>query len=398
MMAISLMVSTMTFAGDSDALKAIVKSKNYADAVQLVHNSLSQLVDNAEKAKAYNHLVDLAMDKVSNETGIQAENLVAAQTGGKVKAYDTLGMANAICDAIYMAIECNKYDQQPNAKGKVAPKFEKKNADRLWGVRRHLIGIGQDEARKGNNDNTLRFWGALADSEADPLFASQNHQAEAEWTGQVCYFAGRYAFDAKQYGRANKYLDIAMKDPNQKAEAMNYKLYAMRSNLKNAADSAACINTLKAMYEQEPSNDVILDALNSMYEGQKNKAAQTALLDAHLAKYPNSFTALAGKGIMAMNDNDAKTAIDWLQKAAAAKSDNAVVFTYIGICYNSMASNTDDVAKRKDLYSKAIEAFDKAKQIDPNKQSVNWGYNRYQAYYALYGEDDARTKAAEADR
>jgi tetratricopeptide (TPR) repeat protein len=297
-----------------------------------------------------------------------------------------------------MAIECNKYDQQPNAKGKVSPKFEKKNADRLWGVRRHLIGIGQDEARKGNNDNTLRFWGALADSEADPLFASQNHQAEAEWTGQVCYFAGRYAFDAKQYGRANKYLDIAMKDPNQKAEAMNYKLYAMRSNLKNAADSAACINTLKAMYEQEPSNDIILDALNSMYEGQKNKAAQTALLDAHLAKYPNSFTALAGKGIMAMNDNDAKTAIDWLQKAAAAKPDNAVIFTYIGICYNSMASNTDDVAKRKDLYSKAIEAFDKAKQIDPNKQSVNWGYNRYQAYYALYGEDDARTKAAEADR
>jgi hypothetical protein len=29
---------------------------------------------------------------------------------------------------------------------------------------------------------------------------------------------------------------------------------------------------------------------------------------------------------------------------------------------------------------------------------ANWGYNRYQAYYGLYGEDDPRTKAAEADR
>lgn len=398
MMAIALMASSMTFAGDSDALKAIMKSKNYAEAVQLVNNNLSQLADNAEKAKAYNHLVDLAMDKVTAETGIAAENMVAAQTGGKTKPYDTLGMANAICDAIYMAIECNKYDQLPNAKGKVAPKFEKKNAERLWGVRRHLIGIGQDEARNDHSDNTLRFWGALADSEADPLFASQDHKAEAEWTGQVCYFAGRYAFDAKQFDRANKYLDIAMQDPQQKAEAMNYKLYAMRSNLKNHADSVACVNQLKAMYEKEPENDVILDALNSMYDGWKDKAAQNALLDSHLAKYPNSFTALAGKGLMAMNDNDAATAIQWLKKAAAAKPDNAVVFTYLGICYNSQASTSEDNAKRKEFYTNAIEAFDKAKQLDPNKQAVNWGYNRYQAYYALYGEDDARTKAAEADR
>ena len=34
MMAIALMVSTMTFAGDSDALKAIMKVKNYAEAAR----------------------------------------------------------------------------------------------------------------------------------------------------------------------------------------------------------------------------------------------------------------------------------------------------------------------------------------------------------------------------
>ena len=36
MMAIALMASTMTFAGDSDALKAIMKSKDYAEAAQLL--------------------------------------------------------------------------------------------------------------------------------------------------------------------------------------------------------------------------------------------------------------------------------------------------------------------------------------------------------------------------
>ena len=398
MMAFGLMVSTMTFAGDSDALKAIMKSKNYAEAAQLVQQNLGQLADNSEKAKAYNHLVDLAMDKAQSEIGIQAENAAAVQLGGKVKEYDTLGMANAICDAIDMAIECNKYDQQPNAKGKVAPKFEKKNADRLWAVRRQLIGVGQEEAQKNNNANVLRFWGALADSEADPLFASQNHAAEAEWTGQVAYFAARYAFDAKELARASRYLDVAMKDPGQKTEALNFKLYVMRSNLKNHADSVACINEIKAIYEQEPENDVVLDALNSMYDGMGDKAAQKALLDNHLAKYPNSFTALADKGLMFMAENNAEKGAEYLRKATVAKPDNAVIFYYLGLCLASQGATVEDAAKSKDYYRQAIEAYDKAKELDPNKQMCNWGYNRYQAYYALYGENDPKSKEAEYDK
>ena len=115
MMAIALMASTMTFAGDSDALKAIMKSKDYAEAAQLLKQNLAQLADNAEKAKAYNHLVDLAMNKVTNETGTIAENQLAAQMGSdKVKAYDTLGLADGICNAIAAAIECNKFDQLPD--------------------------------------------------------------------------------------------------------------------------------------------------------------------------------------------------------------------------------------------------------------------------------------------
>ena len=92
MMAIALMASTMTFAGDSDALKAILKSKDYAEAAQLLQANLASLTDAAEKAKAYNHLVDLAMAKVTNETGTIAENQLAVQMNqGKEKAYDTLG-------------------------------------------------------------------------------------------------------------------------------------------------------------------------------------------------------------------------------------------------------------------------------------------------------------------
>ncbi|MBP3285973.1 MAG: hypothetical protein J6M15_03425 [Prevotella sp.] len=396
MMALALVASATAFAGDSDALKAIKKSKNYADAAQLVKTS--QLANDEERAEAYNKLVDLAMEKVGKETGTIAQNQAAAQLGtGKEEAYDTLGLGDAICNAIAAAIECNKYDQLPNAKGKVKPQYDEKNAQRIWAVRTHLVNIGQEEARKNNNAAVLKYWGAFLDSDADPLFAAQDHESEKGYIGQVAFFAGRYAFDAKQMERADKYFDIAMKDPEMKKDALTFKLYAAGSNLKSKEDSLKYIDQLKTLYNNDPENDVLLDKLFTMYDGMKDKAAQTALLDNHLAKYPNSFAALANKGMMAIADNNAEEGANWLRKAAAASPENPVIQTYLGTCLSVQAGQTDDAAKRKALYQEAVQALDKAKQLDPNKQQANWGYNRYQAYYGLYGADDPKTKDAELD-
>ena len=401
MMAMMLVASATAFAGDSDALKAVLKTKNFAEAEQLLKQNVNQMADAAEKAKAYNYLVDLAMKKVTKETGIILENQVGQQMGraaNEIVPYDTLGLANALCDAIYNAIECNKYDQQPNAKGKIAPKYAEKNAQRIWANRQHLVNIGQEEAHKEPKDNALKFWGAFVDSGADPLFAAQNHEAEKEYFGQVALFSGRYAYEKKDFERGDRYIAIARQDPTQEKDALATQLWYTRTGLTNHADSVAATNRLKALYEAEPQNDALLDALYSMYDGARDKAAQVALLDNHLAKYPNSFAALANKGLMAMADNDAVKAVDWLNKAAAAKPDNAVIYTYLGICLSSQAATTEDAAKSKDFYKQAIDAFDKAKEVDPEKKMANWGYNRYQAYYGLYGEEDPRTKAAEADR
>ena len=71
-----LVASATAFAGDSDALKAILKAKTYAEAESLLNSSLSQLASDAEKAKAYNKLVDLAYDVYKKQDDIKTTNQV----------------------------------------------------------------------------------------------------------------------------------------------------------------------------------------------------------------------------------------------------------------------------------------------------------------------------------
>lgn len=50
MIAVLMLLSvSAAFAGNSDALKAILKADSYTEAAKLVESSLGQLADNAEK-------------------------------------------------------------------------------------------------------------------------------------------------------------------------------------------------------------------------------------------------------------------------------------------------------------------------------------------------------------
>ena len=50
--AMMVLSATSAFAGDSDALKAVLKAKTYADAKALVEQNLGSMANDAEKAKA----------------------------------------------------------------------------------------------------------------------------------------------------------------------------------------------------------------------------------------------------------------------------------------------------------------------------------------------------------
>ena len=394
--------ASAAFAGDSDALKAITKEKDYAKAVELVKSSLGQLANSGEKAKAYEHLTRLALQKFDKENAIQSANLQAQITKQKVEPYDTLGFYQAAYDATQNALECFKYDAEPNEKGKVKPRFTEALTPLVANARMQLVTAGNYYAQLNDQDNVLKYWGSFLDTDNLPFFQSTKAQ-EKQFLGQVAYYTAQYANQAKKYDLAEKYADIATQDTAVAKQAQAFKLAMAQRNLKTKADSVAYVQKLAAMYEKEPDNEMIFGQLSNFYSLMGMTKEFDALVEAKIAKNPNDFTAWALKGQALMNRNSTATNPDWkgcveaFKKAVSIDQTNPVVYTYLGFSMNAMASAINgDRAQQIALYKESMGYLDKAKELDPNREKANWAYPLYQCYYSVYGANDPKTKELEA--
>ena len=396
-MAVMMVASATAFAGDSDALKAILKAKTYAEAEQLVKSSLGSLANDAEKAKAYNKLVDLALDQFESQNTIVTENQVAKQMGKEEKPVDQQLMSEMAYNALVAGLECDKYDQQPNEKGKVSPKFDKKNAQRLWlSPRNQLVNAGQDALTAKDNALARKYWQLFTESDAAPMFKDQNRDHQKPFFGQVARFAAIFSYQDKDMQKALELADVAMKDEQEYENALNLKLEILGDGLKTKDDSLKYVDNLKAIYAEHKVNGVMEKLYNTLL-GLGQTAEADKILDEALAADPNNFVALADKGLALLQAEKAEESIKYLKKAFEVKPDNAVIATYTGTAYSVQAQNVEDPAKKKELYKEAIVCFDKAKELDPDMLQAKWGYNRYNAYYNYYGADAPETKKAEEE-
>ena len=396
-MAVMMVASATAFAGDSDALKAILKAKTYAEAEALVKANLGSLANDAEKAKAYNKLVDLALAQFDAQSTIQTENQVAKQMGKEEKPVDQKLMSDMAYNAIVAGLECDKYDQKPNEKGKVSPKFASKNAQRLWfAPRNQLINAGQDALTAKDNATARKYWTLFVESDAAPMFKDQNRDQQKPFFGQVARFAAIFAYQDKDMAKALELADVALKDPQEYENALNLKLEILGDGLKTKDDSLKYVENLKTLYAEHKTNGVMEKLYNTLI-GVGQAAEADKIIDEALAADPNNFVALADKGLSLLQAQKAEEAVKYLKRAYDIKNDNAIIATYAGTAYVVQAQNVEDPAKKKELYKQAIEMFDKAKELDPDMLQAKWGYNRYNAYYNYYGENAPETKQAEQD-
>jgi len=357
--------------------------------------NLSQLANDEEKAAAYNKLVDLAMDAFNGEDN---KRLLQQPFDSKVL------YANAY-NALVNAIECDKYDQLPNAKGKIKPRYHNKNQERLNTVRIAVINGGVEYINNQDNKNAYDYFMLYLNSAKSSLFAGSDIIKTDANLGLASYYAGRAAILSEEYGKATAAFDEALNDTSAEIrdEAFRLKLYAMNNNQKTAADSAKYVADLKEMMVKYPHNDKVFGALGDALLQQEKTDELTALCNAN----PDQPLAGIYIGMIAMNDKKYEEAIAAFSKISPDHPSYLQVIFNRAVCKlnvagefqekyankNTGAMTPQNEAKFKELLNDARVDFETVRELDPDQNTVRWVVLLRNIYYNL--GDEAKYKELE---
>lgn len=392
-----LLTTSAAFAGASDALKSILKAATYTEAAQLVEQNLPQLTDNAEKAQAYNKVVDLAMNVFNDENN---KTLLKQQP-------DEKAMYDALAEAFKAADECYKYDQLPNAKGKVKPRYSDANAQRLYKLRPYLINAGG--YYQGKDDaKAFQLLSTYITSNDAPLYEKvKTDPAQDPNYTLAAYYAGYMALMNQDWADAEKYAGMAVNDSANGENALQIQLQAMKNQMKTKEDSLTFLSKCKSLYEKYPNNEAIFANLIDAYSQLNMASDAEKLVDDRLTKAPNDFIALMVKGQFLEQQGKFEEAAEALKKSLANSPEQSklLINATIGDCYFYHAQARLEKIKgvlsqaAKDqfvpVYNDAIQYYEAAKALDTDgTQKSKYAARLYSCLYFVYGENDPKTVEA----
>lgn len=377
-------MATTSFAQD---ITKEMKGKSFVEAKAILDGALNGL-SAEQKAKGYAALTDIAYKEASSAYDVMTIN----QTTGKKDPVNY----DAIFDVIESAVACDPFDNQPNDKGKVAPKFHKKNLDRLQAMRIALVIGGQEAQNADNNDQALKLFGSYVNSAYSSLFEEVAGKKDAN-AGQVSRVVAYLYAQKEDYVTAQKYAEIAMADPDAAKDSEGIYVAILEKQCKTHADTLNFINKLKEINPQKYFAQMasLLDRI-----GEKEMAAK--LLDDEIAANPTNKMAWAIKGENAMNARDWDTAIENFKKTVEIDPAFTAVWFNLGVCASSkgfdlnekLSNNgrikTEDAAKVNAVLAEAKGYYEKVKELDPERNVVpNWPYQLRMIYNALGETENA---------
>ena len=397
MMALMAAAATTAFAQDNvvkEAKKLFAKNE-FDAAAQMLAPALTS-GETTDKAEAWNLQADIMFGKFS---AIQNENMQNVMQQKKVP-YDTVAMNNACFEALKAAIKCDEFDRQPNEKGKIKIRFRQNNQQRMQNVRLNLINAGLYDYNHKNLDGALEKWALYLDSPADELFtgfAAVADLSQDTYRSEIAYYAGLVAYQKKDYVNAEKYAKMAAEDPAKAAEANEIMLFSKKETLKTKEDSLAYVAMVKDLHKANPEEERYFNLLMEYYTRSDDQKAMAAWAEEEITINPENKMAWALTGQVHMNNREWDPAIEAYKKAIEIDNDFIQCIFNAGVCLNGKAidlkdqladKNTGGLTKAnadkvKEILNEAKNFLERSKELDPDREKVNWAYPLYQIYYSI---------------
>ncbi len=314
-----------------------------------------------EKAGFYNLVVDSALSEHANDAAVLA-----------VKA-------GILCD-MYDLLACKGIEERL--------RYRRTNLERLLVARPRVIDAGLDAYHKGYYGRAMDCFDLYLSCPQTTLFEHLN-TANDSYYGQCAFYASQASYQAKDYDAANRFLAVALSDPEYAQEAAELKIAIIKESCTTKEDTLQYIEALDELHVKFPTNSYFFGQLMEYYTqpGHEQELKRFVREEIKLDTQDKQKWALYGE--VEMSDRKWDKAIEGFKKALAFDPDFVQVMYNCGICYVSKGQET----KERKWYEEGRNLLEQCRTKDPGRDIVDWSKPLYQAYVRLGDKSKAKDLA-----
>lgn len=288
---------------------------------------------------------------------------------------------------------CEKYDNMPDAKGRVKPKY----SDFV------KIAFGQEYGQfynagayyYGNEDYKKAYDLFKMFIDANDRLVNEGLIVKDTINVPVAAFnMALCGMQLEDYDMVLTHVDLALTNPHTAENAYRFKTAAYVEK----GDSATWLEMCKAGITKFPSDLYYSQSLIHYYDSRNQNEELSNLADELMASDPSNPLFVYLKGYIAHQKEDIDTAIEWYEKTLEVDPYYENALSNLGRCYlvkaqeYSAAQSSTKVTDKKKIaedkkvldgyYNKALPLLEKLRQIAPDKHEL-WLVNIINCYYNL---------------
>ncbi len=288
---------------------------------------------------------------------------------------------------------CEKYDNLPDAKGKVAPKYSE------FIITAYAQEFGQfynaGAYFYGNEDYAKSYdlFKMFIDA-ADKLYKAGMMEEDKVNVPVAAYNMTLSAMQLQDYEKVLSHVDLAMANEQMAPSAFRYKAVAHLE----LGDTATWLNDCLEGAKLFPDDAYFYQSLIQYYDSRNEKEKLNALADELIASDTSNPFFVYLKGYIAHQQQDTDAAIEWYEKTLEVDPNYESALNNLSRCYlfkaqeyataqsSTKVTDKKKLAKDKEIlngyYKKALPLLENLRKQQPEKHEL-WLANLTNCYYNL---------------
>ena len=290
-------------------------------------------------------------------------------------------------------VNCETYDNAPDAKGKVKPKYTDFIKMTYAQEFAQFYNAGAYYYGNDNYERSYDLFKMFIDA-SDKLYVAGMLPKDTINVPVAAYNMSLSGMQLKDYEKVLSHVELAMANPQMAPSAFRYKAVAHLE----LGDTATWLEDCLEGAKRFPDDAYFYQSLIQYYDSRNESDKLNALADELIASDPSNPFFVYLKGYIAHQQQDVDTAIEWYEKTLKVDSNYESALNNLSRCYlfkaqeyataqsSTKVTDKKKLAKDKEVlngyYNKALPLLEKLRQLKPDSYEM-WLANLTNCYYNL---------------